>query len=131
MANNAIVGTWRMVESRARDDSGAPLPPSYGPMFMGLVQFHPEGRMMCVLCDARPNLPEGEAAREYTSYGGSYTFDGQTLKTRCDLASDPKRIGGDEVRRVRFEGERLVLTPPPRPLNGVMQHRELVWERIA
>ena len=128
---NGIVGTWRMVESRAHDGDGAPLPPSYGPMGMGLVRFHPEGRMMCVLCDARPAVPDGGTAREYVSYAGSYRFDGTTLVTRVDLTSDTKRLGGDEVRQVRFEGDRLVLVPPPRPVQGNTQHRELVWERIA
>jgi hypothetical protein len=131
MTSGDIVGTWRLVESRARDDAGEPLPPSYGPLFMGLVQFHREGRMMCVLCDGRPALPADATAREYTSYAGSYRFDGETLTTRCDLASDPKRIGGDEIRKVSFEGARLVLTPPPRPLAGKTQHRQLVWERLA
>jgi hypothetical protein len=126
-----IVGTWRMVESRARDENGAPLPPSYGPIGMGLVQFHPEGRMMCVLSDARLTLPDATPAREYVSYAGAYRFDGQTLVTRVDHTSDAKRLGGDEIRQVRFEGARLVLTPPPRPMGGKTQHRELVWERIA
>ncbi|HEX2215390.1 MAG TPA: lipocalin-like domain-containing protein [Xanthobacteraceae bacterium] len=131
MSTKGIIGTWRMVESRARDDAGRPLPPSYGPMGLGLVMFHAAGRMMCVLSDGRPVLPEDETAREYVSYGGSYTFDGKTLVTRVDVTSDPKRLGGDEVRQVRFEGERLVLAPPPRLWKGATQHRELVWERIG
>jgi hypothetical protein len=126
-----ILGTWKLVESRAQDDAGEVLPPSYGPMFMGLVMFHPEGRMMCVLSDGRPQLPEQDAAREYASYGGSYTFDGKTLVTRVDITAQPARMGGDEVRQVRFEGSRLVLVPPPRPWRGKTQHRELIWERIA
>jgi hypothetical protein len=32
---------------------------------------------------------------------------------------------------VRFEGERMVLLPPPREIDGVMHHRELTWERIS
>jgi hypothetical protein len=126
-----IVGTWRMVDSRARDDAGEPLPPSYGPQGIGLVQFHPDGRMMCVLSDSRPVLPADAGPREYASYGGSYRYDGKTLVTRVDITADPKRMGGDEVRQVRFEGKLLVLTPPPRSWQGQMQHRELVWERIA
>ena len=125
-----IVGIWRMVESRARDDAGAPLPPSFGPDGMGLVQFHPEGRMMCVLSDSRPTLPD-DRPRDYASYGGAYRYDGKTLVTRVDITADPRRMGGDEVREVRFEGDRLVLTPPPQPFGGALRHRELVWERIA
>jgi hypothetical protein len=34
-------------------------------------------------------------------------------------------------RRVRFEGERMVLIPPPRRTDEIEEHREITWERIA
>jgi len=40
-------------------------------------------------------------------------------------------VGGDQVRKVRFEGKRLVLVPLPTMLDGIMQHREVFWERIS
>jgi hypothetical protein len=48
-----------------------------------------------------------------------------------DAASDPTRIGSDQVRGVRFEGERMVLIPPPRLTGESEEHREITWERIA
>jgi len=126
-----LVGTWRLVKTHARNDAGEPMHPPYGPQPMGVVVFSAERRMIAVLCDSRAALPADESDREYTSYCGTYTFDGATLVTRVDAASDPGRIGSDQVRKVRFEGDRLVLTPPPRPWRGVMQHRELFWERVA
>ena len=129
--DSRIVGTWRLVETRARDDAGAPMHPPYGPQPMGVTVFSAERRMIAVLCDARGALPPGESEREYSSYCGAYTFDGATLVTRVDLSADPARIGSDQVRRVRFEGDRLVLMPPPRPWRGVMQHRELIWEKVG
>jgi Lipocalin-like domain len=127
----SIVGTWRLAMTRAHDDAGKPMHAPYGPHPMGVVMFSADGRMVAVLCDARPRLPAGEADREYSSYCGNYTFDGSTLVTRVDAASDVSRLGGEQVRRVRFEGDRLVLMPPPRPWRGVMQHREMFFERIA
>jgi lipocalin-like protein len=127
----SIVGTWRLAMTRAHDDAGEPMHPPYGPAPMGVVVFSADGRMVAALCDARPQLPDGEGDREYSSYCGAYTFDGTTLVTRVDAAADRSRLGGDQVRRVRFEGERLVLMPPPRPWRGVMQHREMFFERIA
>jgi hypothetical protein len=126
-----VLGTWRMVESRAHDGNGKTLPPSYGPNFLGLVMFDAGGRMMCVLSDGRLELPGSDDRREYTSYGGAWRVSGSTLTTRVDISSDAHRIGGDEVRQVRFEGDRLVLTPPPRDQRGITQHRELVWEKLA
>ena len=125
---NDIVGTWRLVMTRARNDAGEPMHPPYGPQPMGVVVFSAD-RMVAVLCDSRTVLPDGEPEREYSSYCGAYMFDGTTLVTRVDASSDPDRIGTDQLRRVRFDGDRLVLMPPPRPWRGVTQHRELFWER--
>lgn len=127
----SIVGTWRLVDSSSRDMDGKPLPPTFGPKGMGLVTLNADGRMMAVLCDGRAELPDG-GPRAYASYCGNYTFDGETLVTRVD-ASGIARIplGENQVRKVRFEGPRMILSPPAAMLNGVMQTRELQWERIS
>jgi hypothetical protein len=46
-------------------------------------------------------------------------------------AYDADRIGGDQVRKVRFENGGMVLAPPRRLFAGVIQHQELFWERVA
>ncbi|HEX9462086.1 MAG TPA: lipocalin-like domain-containing protein [Alphaproteobacteria bacterium] len=130
-SGETIIGTWRLVMTRARNAAGEQMHAPYGPNPMGVVMFSADRRMMAVLCDGRAVLPEGEPQREYMSYCGNYTFDGTTLVTRVDASSDPSRVGGDQVRQVRFDGDRLVLMPPPRPWRGQMQHRELFWERVG
>ena len=75
-------------------------------------------------------IPPGQT-RDYNSYCGNYIFDGTRLVTRVDAASDPSRIGGDQMRGVRFEGERMILSPPPRATGAGQEHRELTWEKIA
>lgn len=125
-----IVGTWRLQSTKGVDDDGRLLPPPYGPAPNGLVSFQADGRMYCVLCDGRAELPAGEP-RQFMSYAGNYTFDGTTLSTRVDASSDLSRVGGDQVRTVRFDDGRLVLAPPRRLYAGVMQQQELLWVRIA
>ena len=122
-----IVGTWRLKSTMGRDDTGKLLPPPYGPLAMGLVVFAADGRMMTVLCDGRKAL---DGPRQFMSYAGNYTFDGTTLSTRVDASSDASRIGGDQVRNVRFENGGMVLAPPRRLYAGVMQHQELFWKRV-
>ena len=120
-----------MVDATSRGADGKPLPKPYGPKGMGLVTLNADGRMMAALCDGRTSLPEG-TKRDYASYCGNYTFDGTTLITKVDASSAARiAIGGDQVRKVRFEGKRMVLTPPPTELNGVMQYRDVYWERIS
>ena len=126
----SIVGTWRLVAATAKDANGKALPPPYGGQGMGRVAFTAEGRMMAVTCDGRTELPPG-TRREYSSYCGNYSFDGTRLVTRVDAASDPGRIGGEQVREVSFDGERMILKPPPRQTPDGLQHREIVWEKIS
>jgi hypothetical protein len=97
---------------------------------MGLVVFQPDGRMMAVLCDGRDHLASGEP-RQFMSYAGNYSFDGETLSTRVDASSDASRVGGDQVRSVSFNGKEMALRPPRRMFAGAMQHQELVWERVV
>ena len=130
MIDERIVGTWRLESTKGVDDGGNPMPPPYGPAPSGVVSFQADGRMHCVLCDGRTELPAGEA-RQFMSYAGNYTFDGATLSTRVDASSDPGRVGGDQVRHVRFEKGGMVLAPPRRLYMGVMQEQELFWERVG
>ena len=119
-----------MVGATARDRDGKPLPAPYGGKGMGRVAFTTEGRMMAVTCDGRPELPPG-TARAYSSYCGNYTFDGTRLVTRVDASSDPARIGSDQVREVSFEGDKMILRPPPRPTEAGEEYREISWVRLS
>ncbi len=126
----SIVGTWRLVAAAAHDGNGQPLPPPYGAKGMGRVAFSADGRMISVVCDGRPELPLG-VHRDYSSYCGNYTFDGAQLVTTVDAASDPARIGSEQVRDVRFDGDRMILRPPPRRSGDRTEQRELTWELVA
>jgi hypothetical protein len=130
MTTASVIGTWRLVRAVARDVDGTEMPVPYGGHGMGRVVLAADGRMMAVVCDGRRELPPG-TTREYGSYCGNYSFDGKQLVTRVDAASDPARIGSDQVRDVRFEDGLMVLRPPLRGYGGTMQQRELYWERIA
>lgn len=130
MIDKRIIGTWRLKTTKAVDDNGNALPPPYGPAANGVVCFEGDGRMYCVLCDGGAELPAGEP-RQFMSYAGNYTFDGATLTTRVDASSDTSRVGGDQVRNVRFENGGILLAPPRRLYAGVMQRHELFWERVG
>src|ERR1700722_13627380 len=126
----SVTGTWRLVRAIARDSEGRELPVPYGGQGMGRLALGADGRMAAVLCDARRAIPDN-GKREYSSYCGNYSFDGTRLVTRVDAASDPARLGSDQVREVSFAGDRMILKPPPRQTEAGEEHRELTWERIA
>lgn len=123
----SLDGIWRLVESRAWDENGKPLGAAYGARPMGQIMFS-GGRMLAALCNGDTEAPAG---RGYSSYGGFCTFDGTTLDTLVDVASDPTRIGGHQLRAVEMVGTtRMILRPPQRTYGGAQQRRELLWERV-
>ncbi len=129
--SSQIIGIWKIVDATSHDADGKELPKPYGPLGMGLVTLNAAGRMMAVLCDGRTVLPDG-VSRDYASYCGNYSFDGETLITRVDASAIPRiALGGEQIRKVRFEGQRMVLTPPASVLHGIVQHREIYWERVS
>ena len=125
-----VAGTWRYVTCKAHDGKGNALPDPYSSLTEGRLYLSADGRMMSVLCDHAENFAPGQT-RFYSSYCGRYTCDGSTLITKVYAASDPSRVGGEQVRGVRFEGDRMVLSPPAAKVGDVMQHRELYWERLS
>ena len=118
----ALIGTWELVATSAVDAAGKATAQPYGPLPRGLLSFGVDGRMMCVLCDGRPSLPDDAPEREYNSYCGNFEFDGETLITRVDASSNEAWIGGQQVRRGKLDGDRLIL------VNG---RRTLIWERVG
>lgn len=126
------VGTWRLVRAEAVDADGNPVaPPFGGEAVIGRVVLTADGRLSASIVDARKTIPEGQT-REYSCYAGAYTFDGQTLVTTVDAASDPARMGTEQVREVSFEGDLMVLRPPLRSYGGKPAERRTIWwEKLA
>ena len=119
-----IVGTWRLVSTKGVDDAARPCRRPTVRRRTAWCASRPAGACIACCATAARNLPSGEP-RQFMSYAGNYTFDGTTLSTRVDASSDASRVGGDQVRAVRFENGKMVLAPPRRLYAGVMQHQEL------
>lgn len=127
---DALEGVWILRNSVAWDEEGRMLSTApYGEHPMGTLVFE-RGRMLAALCNGDSDLGAARR-REYSSYGGTYKFDGHTLDVLVDIASDTTRIGGHQVREAALSGERLTLRPPRRQYGETRQQRELIWERLA
>ena len=122
-----VYGTWRLVDATAVAADGSEMRKPYGPAPMGRLVLTEAGRMMAVLCDGRPSIPEGEV-RPYASYCGNFVVEDGKLTTTIDAAALPERIGSKEVRQLELRSGRLVLIPPRRK-DG--EQREIIWERTG
>jgi hypothetical protein len=124
-----LIGVWKLINITNRDAQGNILRSSYGPRKMGLITFNDDHRMMVVISDGREHLPSARP-REYSSYAGTYRFDGTTLVTRVDCSTVPDRMHTDQVRPAVLAGNRVTLSAPPADIEGVVHYRQLTWEKI-
>ena len=127
--SDLLVGVWKLIEIVNTDKEGNALRSSYGPRKMGLITFNDDHRMMVVISDGRDSIP-GETDREYSSYTGRYTFDGTILKTEVDGSLPLERVGTLQTRPARLVGKRITLRAPPVEIDGIVNYRDLTWERI-
>ena len=86
----------------------------------------------------RPRVESGDGNAQqvraaylgYIAYFGTYEVapDGRSVVHHVEGALNPAWVGGDQVRQLRFDGDRLVLSADVRKSGQVVTH-VLTWER--
>jgi hypothetical protein len=82
-------------------------------------------------------LTDAERARAFrsmTAYSGRYRVEGNKIVTKVDAAWNESWVGGEQVRYVRFEGDRLHIESPPMPhpnVYGKLVRVIVTWQREA
>jgi hypothetical protein len=135
-----LAGTYQLVSSSTRHlDTGAAEPDENA---KGFIMYGADGRMLVLItygdrprAESAAKLTDAQRAglfRTMLAYGGSYEFDGKTVKHHVDICSDEVRCGTTLVRDVAVDGDRLIYTtaPQPSPLDGRMTVVTLVWQRL-
>ena len=106
---------------------------------------HPRGRQIAtadgqwlavVTADGRP-IPKTDAERARAlqtmiAYTGRYRVEGGKVITKVEAAWNEAWVGGEQVRLVRFEGDRLFIESPPMPhpnVNDKIVKIVVIWER--
>jgi hypothetical protein len=113
----------------------------FGPDPLGYISYGADGRMMVVQVRSDRLKPAGDVAsaaeaealfRSMLSYAGTYTISGDEVTHHIDIAWNESWTGTRQVRKFRFEGDRLHLTLPasPNPFDGRMGTRRIVWEKV-
>lgn len=138
MDKEPLFGTWKLVSASSANSSGDKDGTPYGPNPSGLLTYTPDGRISALISyDGRKPLspaasPQDKAAAfdTFIAYAGRYTVDGERVVHHVEIASIQNYANRDLVRSIRFEGDRIILTTPPTPINGKVQTIELIWQRV-
>jgi hypothetical protein len=141
-SDDKLTGTWKLVSASSTTSSGEKCEPPYGPNPSGFLTYAADGRVSALISYAArkpisfgaetPALQaeQAEAFKTFLAYGGRYTLNGDKVSHHIEISSIQNFVGKDLVRTVKFQGDQIVLTTPPTPVNGKIQIIELIWQRL-
>jgi hypothetical protein len=134
---NRLIGNWRLVTYETVDEGGRRAKP-YGEA-VGRLTYDDRGNMSGQVMRpdrARVELGEGNAQQVraaymgYIAYFGTYDVDSAAAQVvhHVQGSLNPAWVGGDQVRTMRFDGDRLVLSAAVVKRGQTVTHT-LTWER--
>jgi hypothetical protein len=132
-----LIGSWRLVSYETTDANGRKGKP-YGDA-IGRISYDANGNMTGqVMRPDRAHVDAGDSPAQhakaaylgYIAYFGTYDVaaDGRSVVHHVEGSLNPAWVGGDQVRQLRFDGDRLILSTATNR-NGVAITHELTWER--
>jgi hypothetical protein len=132
-----IVGTWKLVSVMYEDQETKALTPVLGNNPRGSQIATPDGRWLALVTAENRPVPKSDeeraqALRTMISYSGRYRVEGNKVTTKVEIAWNEAWVGGEQVRFVRFEGDKLFIESPPMPhpnVGGKVVRVIVVWER--
>src|SRR5215470_16800898 len=132
-----IVGSWKLVSVVYENQETKARTPVLGE--------HPRGRQIAtadgvwlalVTAEGRtvPKTDEerAQALRTMIAYTGRYRVQDGKVVTKVEAAWNQAWVGGEQVRFIRFDGDRLFIESPPMPhpnLAGKVVRVIVIWER--
>jgi hypothetical protein len=132
-----IVGTWKLLSVMYEDQQTKELTPVLGQNPKGSQIATPEGRWLALVTAEGRKVPQtdeerAQALRSMISYSGRYRVEDNKVITKVEIAWNESWVGGEQVRFVRFEGDRLYIESPPMPhpnVGGRVVRVIVTWER--
>jgi hypothetical protein len=141
LAADELYGTWQLVSWKRTIEATGETSDVFGKAPKGYIMYGRDGRVLCIITDKRPNIPDVtkmtdkdrvELYKTIIAYGGTYTFDGKTLKIKVDISWNESWNGTVQVRTVKFEGNRMIHSAEPTvgAMDGKLRRLDIVWERV-
>jgi hypothetical protein len=112
-----IQGIWRLVSFEVEFQATGERQDFWGKNPTGYIIFTPEGRMMVMVTGEgrKPATTDQDRAgllKSLTAYTGMYRIEGDKWITKVDVASSPERIGTEQPRFFKIDGDRLQESTP-------------------
>ena len=115
-----IVGTWSLMSVAYEDQATGERTSVYGEHPKGIQIATSEGRWLALMTAVGRGVPSNEAERANAlktmiAYTGRYRVEGGNVITKVEAAWNEAWVGTEQVRAIRFDGEKLLLQSPPMP----------------
>ncbi len=132
-----IVGTWKLVSVDYEDPTTKARVPVYGEHPKGIQIATPQGRWLALMTADGRAVPQSDADRAQAlktmiAYTGRYRIENGQVITKVEAAWNEAWVGGEQVRNIRFDGDRLYIESPPMPhpnIDGKTVRVIVVWGR--
>jgi Lipocalin-like domain len=132
-----IVGVWTLVSVVYEDQTTKERTPVLGEKPRGRQIATADGRWLAlVTAEGRPvpktDEQRAQALRTMIAYSGRYRVEDGRVITKVEVAWNEAWVGGEQVRFIRFEGDRLVIESPPMPhpnVNNTVVKVIVIWDR--
>ena len=132
-----IVGTWTLVSVVYEDTATQQRTPVYGEHPKGIQIATAEGRWLALMTAEGRSIPKtdedrAQALKSMIAYTGRYRVENGRVITKVEAAWNEAWVGGEQVRAVRFDGDKLFIESPPMPhpnINNKVVRVIVEWER--
>ena len=132
-----IVGTWKLVSVNYEDVTNKERTPIYGEHPKGIQIATPHGRWLALMTGEGRVIPKTDAERAQAltsmiAYTGRYRVENGQVITRVEAAWNEGWVGGEQVRKIRFEDDKLYIESPPMPHPNISDKTVrviVVWQR--
>ena len=139
--DNPLLGTWKLKSFVRQDVATGERRPALGERPEGYLGYAPDGRMYALLVAGGRVFPAGDQPtdaervqlhKSMVAYAGTYTIAGDKVVHHIDIAWNNARLGSNQVRFFKLDGDRLTLTTERNksPIDGSEGFGVLEFERI-
>lgn len=132
-----IVGTWALVSVVYEDVSSRERTPVYGEHPRGIQIATPQGRWLALMTGENRPIPKtdedrAQALKTMIAYTGRYRVEDGKVITKVEAAWNEAWVGGEQVREIKIDGDKLYIESPPMPhpnINNKIVRVIVEWER--